>query len=90
MRFFKPVLPYRTRFAYNNIMYAVAGYAAQQLSPGGGVTYEDLIIQRIFEPLGMDLSTFTYHEAPDFDMFAIAYTGPRGEDRFPAPWELFR
>lgn len=47
----------RSRYQYNNLMYTAAGYLVEQLT---GKTWEDTVKSRIFTPLGMHRSVFTY------------------------------
>ena len=46
----------RTRFQYNNLMYMTSGYLAGQLAKS---SWEDLVKNAIFTPLGMKRSNFT-------------------------------
>ena len=57
VRFLKPESPFRSRWSYQNIMYLAAGEAAGKAT---GSTWDDLIQQRIFTPLGMISSFPTY------------------------------
>ncbi|KAG0351122.1 hypothetical protein BGX24_007930, partial [Mortierella sp. AD032] len=41
---------------YNNIMYSVAGEAAANVA---GTSYEDLVINKVMRPLGLDNSGFS-------------------------------
>lgn len=50
---------FRTQYAYQNILYALAGYSA---SEAAGMTWDDLIRQKIFQPLQMNSSTTTLQE----------------------------
>jgi CubicO group peptidase (beta-lactamase class C family) len=50
LRFQPPASSFRSAYAYNNPMIMVAGEVAAK---AGGSTWEDLIHQRIFNPLGM-------------------------------------
>ena len=47
---------FRSEFEYTNLLYAVAGYLMGQVV---GSTWEDLVTDRIFEPLGMSRTGFT-------------------------------
>lgn len=58
---------FRTTFIYNNLMYAVAGAVAEKI---GGKPWEDLVVEKIFTPLGMDSSNFIDRMAPDADDLA--------------------
>jgi len=50
LRYLKPVSSFRTRFAYDNLLYVVAG----QLIPAvTGQSWADFVTSRIFEPLHM-------------------------------------
>ncbi|MEO6967617.1 MAG: serine hydrolase [Rhodanobacteraceae bacterium] len=50
IRYLKPATSFRNGFAYDNVLYAVAGQLLQAVS---GQTWETFVKQRIFEPLGM-------------------------------------
>ena len=46
----KPVSSFRSRYAYDNLMYVVAGEVA---AAAGGKPYDQLMREQVFEPLGM-------------------------------------
>src|SRR3954471_1382051 len=50
VRFLKPEAPFRSHYSYQNMMFLAAGQAAAK---AGGSTWDDLVRQRIFAPLGM-------------------------------------
>jgi len=50
LRYIKPAHGFRERFAYDNVLYAVAGQLVEQLS---GMTWEAFVEKRIFGGLGM-------------------------------------
>lgn len=50
LRYLKPVYSFRSRYAYDNTLYIVAGEVA---AAAGGAPYEELIRRELFEPLGM-------------------------------------
>ena len=54
VRFLKPTWSVRSRFGYQNIMYLAAGQAAARAS---GKPWDDLVRDRIFQPLGMTESS---------------------------------
>ncbi len=59
LRFLKPATSFRSRYAYDNLLYLVAG----QLIPAvTGTSWDDFVKARIFAPLHMT-STFTRTEA---------------------------
>lgn len=47
----KPVSSFRSGYAYDNLMYVVAGEVA---AAAGGKPYDQLLREQVFEPLGMD------------------------------------
>jgi CubicO group peptidase (beta-lactamase class C family) len=76
LRFQPPATSFRSAYAYNNPMIMVAGEVAAK---AGGSTWEDLIQQRIFTPLGMTRSMAV---VKDFSRVSNAATshavGPSG------------
>ena len=50
LRYLKPVYSFRSRYAYDNTLYIVAGEVA---AAAGGMPYEELVRHELFEPLGM-------------------------------------
>jgi len=59
LRYIKPATSFRKGFAYDNVLYAVAGQLVEQLS---GMTWEEFTAKRILGPLGMQDAT-----VPDAD-----------------------
>ncbi|HEY2066798.1 MAG TPA: serine hydrolase [Gemmatimonadaceae bacterium] len=53
VRFLKPESPFRSKFSYQNMMFLAAGQAAAKVA---GSTWDDLVRQRIFTPVGMTSS----------------------------------
>ncbi|MGH7712197.1 MAG: serine hydrolase domain-containing protein, partial [Gemmatimonadaceae bacterium] len=53
VRYLKPSWSFRSQFGYQNIMYLAAGEVAARVS---GMSWEDIIQRRIFQPLGMTAS----------------------------------
>lgn len=54
IRYFEPSQPFRTRFQYCNYGYVLAGSIAERVT---GKTWEQLVEELIFRPLGMDRSS---------------------------------
>lgn len=50
MRYFDTEHPFRSCFSYNNYMWLTAGVVAERIT---GCSWEDLVHERIFSPLGM-------------------------------------
>jgi CubicO group peptidase (beta-lactamase class C family) len=63
-----------TRMSYSNPGYGVAAYVLEQVT---GRAYEDVIRERIFEPLGMRTSSFTL-TGDDLPLLARGYDSPSG------------
>jgi len=59
VRFLKPTWSVRSRFGYQNIMYLAAGQAAARAA---GTTWDELVRDRIFSPLGMTESNTSVRE----------------------------
>ena len=53
IRFLKPATSFRSGFAYDNVLYAVAGQLIEAVS---GKSWEDFVEERIFQPVGMKSS----------------------------------
>ena len=66
IRFFETTAPLRQAWQYNNFMFLAQGVLAQKLS---GKTWEELIKEKLFTPLGMtasNTSIIDLQKAPDF------------------------
>jgi hypothetical protein len=59
MRFLKPESEFRTKFAYQNILLSMAGYASGKAV---GTSWDDVMKQEIFNPLKMDSSVTTLQD----------------------------
>lgn len=51
LRYIKPATSFRSGYAYDNVLYVVAG---QVIAAVSGDSWEDFIVKRIFTPLGMN------------------------------------
>jgi CubicO group peptidase (beta-lactamase class C family) len=60
----------RAKFQYNNLMFMTAGYLAGQLS---GTTWEEVVRERLFEPLGMQRSNFSVDDSRKDADHALPY-----------------
>jgi CubicO group peptidase (beta-lactamase class C family) len=60
----------RAKFQYNNLMYMTAGYLTGQLS---GTTWEELVRERLFEPLGMRRTNFSVEDSKTDSDHALPY-----------------
>src|SRR5437588_5430437 len=61
VRFLEPTSSFRSRFGYQNIMYLVAGQLVAKIA---GLSWDDVVRQRIFEPLKMIRSSTTIRDLP--------------------------
>nr|WP_228530675.1 MULTISPECIES: serine hydrolase [Myxococcaceae] len=59
LRYIRPATSFRSRYAYDNILYLVAGKVIERVS---GQRWEDFVRSRIFAPLGMTSSNLTIKE----------------------------
>jgi len=60
IRFIKPSYSFRAGYVYHNVMYTAAGAVIEAAS---GMSWDDFIRTRIFQPLGMTRSVTTLEEA---------------------------
>ena len=70
LRFLDPSATFRQRYQYNNLMFMTAGYLTEKIT---GDTWENLIKQRIFVPLGMTRSNTSVRDMPVSDDYAQPY-----------------
>lgn len=57
LRFLKPASSFRSEYAYNNLMFVVAGEVVARVS---GQSWQEFVEQQLFKPLGMSLTTAGY------------------------------
>lgn len=63
LQYLRPTTGFRDGYAYDNLLYVVAGEVVERVS---GQSWEDFIATRIFEPVGMhDCAVDTAHIRPD-------------------------
>jgi CubicO group peptidase (beta-lactamase class C family) len=62
LRYIKPATSFRTAYAYDNVLYLVAGQLIEAVS---GKSWEDFVTERLLTPLGMTSSTVTHSAAGD-------------------------
>lgn len=61
LRFVKPATSLRTRYAYNNLMFVTAGQVVTAVS---GMSWDEFIRTRIFQPLGMTSTITSLRDIP--------------------------
>ncbi|MFC2164516.1 serine hydrolase [Acidobacteriota bacterium] len=81
-RFLKQSSSLRSRFDYHNIMILTAGQVAAQVM---GKPWDDIVREKIFQPLGMDRTCTSIN---DFDKYTNVSTPHRPKDGklVPVPW----
>ncbi len=70
LRYLKPVSSFRSKFAYNNLLYLTAG---QVVAAASGKSWDDFIKERIFAPLGMTASNTSIKELRPGSNFVIPH-----------------
>ncbi|HXJ89265.1 MAG TPA: serine hydrolase [Candidatus Binatia bacterium] len=76
LRFMKPQTSFRSRYAYDNLLYMTAGQIIPAVT---GTSWDNYIQQRIFEPLGMKHSTVSSRDFKPGDDYAWPHS--RVEER---------
>jgi CubicO group peptidase (beta-lactamase class C family) len=67
LRYLRPSWGLRTHYGYNNLMYGAAGEVVARAS---GMSWSDMLRQRIFQPLGMTCSNTSVTLLPSLDNVA--------------------
>jgi CubicO group peptidase (beta-lactamase class C family) len=70
IRYLQPSYDIRERYQYGNLTYFVAGLAIETAS---GTTWEDLVRERILDPLEMNHTNFSVEETQKGDDYASPY-----------------
>src|SRR5687768_3139337 len=70
LRFLEPSATFRQRYQYNNLMFLTAGVLAERLT---GNSWESLVRQRLFTPLGMTRTNTSVTELAASDDFSRGY-----------------
>jgi CubicO group peptidase (beta-lactamase class C family) len=70
LRYLEPSKDFRSAFQYQNLMFMTAGYLAGRMA---GTSWEDLVKQRIFTPLGMKESNFSVEDSKKAEDYALGY-----------------
>jgi len=85
IQYLEPSRDFRTTFQYNNLMYITAGYLVGRVS---GSSWEDVLRERIFKPLGMMDSGCTVPELVNASEYSLAYDKEKEKLKaipFPSP-----
>jgi CubicO group peptidase (beta-lactamase class C family) len=82
LRHLEPNKDFRAYFQYQNLIYMTAGYLVGQLT---GSSWEQVVKERIFQPLEMRSSNFSVEESQRTADFSLPYEEKKGEVR-PIPF----
>lgn len=70
LKYLPQAQPFRDVWSYNNFMYMIAGHVAEVI---GGKKFEELIKEKIWDPLRMNASIFLDDVSSRDDHFANPY-----------------
>ncbi|MBM3907122.1 MAG: serine hydrolase [Gemmatimonadetes bacterium] len=82
LRFIKPATSFRSAYAYDNVLYLVAGEVIERVS---GRTWEQFVKERILDRVGMTRSTVRHSDAAGPDDVATTHAEIEGSVRVIAP-----
>jgi len=83
LRYIKPATSFRSAYAYDNVLYLVAGEVIQAVS---GRTWEDFVAERILKRIGMTGSNVRHSAAGDAGNVAAPHARVEGAVRPVAPF----
>ena len=76
VRYLEPETSFRSKFAYNNNMFIIAGEVLKRVS---GLPWEDFIETKIMKPVGMKNSKASYNRVTDKSNIIDAHTRAEGK-----------
>ncbi len=76
IRFLEPTAPFRSKYQYQNLMFLVAGELSAKVA---GKSWDDLMSERIFQPLGMKSANTSIRKLPDMDNVASPHEYVKGK-----------
>ncbi len=76
LRFVPLATSFRSEYAYDNVLYLVAGAVIQKIS---GLTWQQFIRQRFYQPLGMDGSRTSINDVSSSDDVAYPHAMTEGK-----------
>lgn len=68
--YMRPQFGFREGYIYNNMMFSTAGLVLEQVT---GMSWEEIIRQKIFTQLGMSASCFTADEMKTYGNYSLSY-----------------
>ncbi len=75
MRYLAPTAPFRSKYQYQNLMFLVAGELSAKVA---GKSWDDLMSERIFQPLGMTRANTSVRNLPETDNVASPHEYVKG------------
>lgn len=87
LRYMPPSKSFREGYQYNNLMYVTAGYLSGVIA---GSTWEDLVRDRIFVPLGMQRSNTSVKDSARIDNHAMPHVLKDGKPTVTAFYDYQR
>lgn len=82
LRFIKPATSFRSAYAYDNVLYQVAGQVIEKVS---GMSWEEFVRTKILAPVGMTGSTVSHADAARGGNVATTHAEVNGAVRVIAP-----
>ncbi|QTE21272.1 serine hydrolase [Polaribacter cellanae] len=76
VKYLKPETSFRSKFAYNNNMFIIAGEVLKRVS---GLSWEEFIEQKIMKPVGMNNSKASYNRVTNRTNIIDAHTRTEGK-----------
>ena len=80
LRHLEPSTSFRQRYQYSNLMFMAAGVLLERMT---NQTWDDLIKQKIFTPLGMTRSNTSVRDMPTSDDYSLPYVARLGVTAVP-------
>ena len=84
LRFIPPATGFRTAYAYDNVLYLIAGEVIEAL---GGQSWEDFVSARILKPTGMTTSNVRHSDATGGGNLAAPHASVNGTVRRVKPFD---
>jgi CubicO group peptidase (beta-lactamase class C family) len=76
--YMRPQFGFREGYIYNNMMFSCAGVVMEQVT---GLSWEEIIRQKLFAPLNMNASCFTTEEMKKYGNYSRSYFEPDSTHR---------
>jgi len=76
LRYLQPSQDFRAAWQYQNLTFITAGYLIERVT---GHTWEELVTERIFQPLGMERSNLSVDKSRQDPDHALPYQGVDGQ-----------